>query len=206
MNRIILISCLLLVQSIIYAQTRVEVLAGNDATGVIVSLKEKFSEQSKFGFTAIVNSNMPYEKENTPFNYYTIQSRISYDLGKKVNVFLGAFKNNKDYGSLLGLQANFPFKNGIFSVTNQHKLVKDYSTELNVLAEYRPKLNDKLHLYSRIQVMYETDFDITPRNWQMIRLGLDYKKFQFGFGATFDQFADNNISYENYGLFIRTTL
>lgn len=54
--------------------------------------------------------------------------------------------------------------------------------------------------------MSETDFKIITRSYQMIRVGLGYKKILFGLAGTFDQFNNQMIQIENYGLFIKTNI
>jgi hypothetical protein len=193
--------------SAIYAQkTPVEFLIGHNAINTQINLNRKFGENSKFGIFSIVNFNMPFDKTNAVYKYHIVQANVYYSLTKNFRIFGGAFTNPKDYGASLGVQAIFPFKNGVFLFSNRHSIVKDYVSEFLIMTEFRPKINSKLNLYSRVQVMSETDFEIMRRNFQMLRLGLSYQNYQFGLGATFDQFGNKPIAYNNIGLFARVEL
>ena len=75
-----------------------------------------------------------------------------------------------------------------------------------VLVEFKPMLTEKVQLYTRVQVMQETDYKDLTRGFQSLRLGLGYKQFQFGIGTTFDQLGTQPIKYENTGVFLRAEL
>ena len=149
---------------------------------------------------------MPYDRQNVIYKYHIVQVNISYSLSKHISVFAGGFTNPKDYGASIGLLARFLFKNGMFFISNRNSVLTNYSSEFLVLTEYRPKISTNLNLYSRLQVMSETNFKVAKRNFQMLRLGLGYKQYQFGLGATFDQFGSLPIKEENYGIFVRAEL
>jgi hypothetical protein len=183
-----------------------EILGGHKAVNTQFFANKKFSDKSKFGFSFVVNFNMPYNKQNVVYKYHIVQANVFYMLSKHISVFAGGFTNPKDYGGSLGLQARFPFKNGMFFISNRNSVLTNYSSEFLVITEYRPKISEKLNLYSRLQVMSETDFAEAKRNFQMVRLGLGYQQFQFGLGATFDQFGNRPIKEDNFGLFVRAEL
>jgi hypothetical protein len=184
----------------------IEILAGNNAVNTQYIVNKKFSETSRFGVFSVINFNMPYDKQNIIYKYHIVQSNIFYSLSKHISVFAGGFTNPKDYGASLGLQARFPFKNGMFFISNRNSVLTNYSSEFLVMTEFRPKLTEKFNLYSRVQAMTETDFIEAKRNFQMLRLGLGFKQYLFGLGATFDQFGNKPIKEENYGIFVRAEL
>jgi hypothetical protein len=184
----------------------VEVLVGNEAINTQIILNKKFSKNSKAGFFGIVNFNMPHDKNDPIFRYHIILANVYYGLTKNIRVFGGGFSNKIDYGASAGIQAVFPSKNSFLMIHNRHSLVKNYASEFMIIYEYRPKISDKLNLYTRAQLMGETDFKEFKRGFQMLRLGIGNEKIQYGLGVTFDQFGNLPIKYENYGLFIRTEL
>ncbi len=157
-----------------------------------------------------INSNLPYDRTNTIYNYHIILSSLYYKLGVKFkikpSVFIGAFKNPITYGPYIGAQILYPFKNGFILIRNQHQYATNYTTNLIAVAEFRPQLNDKIHLYSRAQFFSESNFEIFTRNIQILRLGLGFNKLDFGLAATFDQFQNQTISFQNYGMFLRTKI
>ena len=207
---VVLVALLFAMESTIAQSFSGEVSFGHNAITNLISGSKYFSHESKWGISATFNSNMPYDKSSTAYNYHIIQPMILYSVIKKpkiiTNILFGSFKNPKHYGGLLGVQAVIPFKDGKIVLTNQHQFAEDYFTSIIFIGEYKPKINNKFRLYLRAQVMSETDFNIFTRNFQILRLGLEYKQIQFGAGATFDQFNNQTISHENYGAFIRTTI
>ncbi len=184
----------------------VEVLTGHQAVNTQFLLNRRFAEGSKFGVFSIVNFNMPYDRENPIYKYHIVQANVYYALTKHLSGFVGGFTNPKDYGGSIGLQASLPFKQGLIFLSNRNAVLTNYASEFLVLAEYRAKLLKSLHLYSRVQLMSETNFVEATRNFQMLRLGLGYKQFQFGLGATFDQFGSKPIKESNVGMFVRAEL
>jgi hypothetical protein len=207
MNRIILAILVIFNVGLLFAQKLpIEILAGHNAINTQFIVNKKFSETSKFGIFSVINFNMPYDRQNVIYKYHIVQANIFYSLSKHISVFAGGFTNPKDYGASLGLQTRLPFKNGMFFISNRNSILTNYSSEFLVMTEFRPKLTDKLHLYSRLQIMTETDFTEAKRNFQMLRLGLGFKQYQFGLGATFDQFGSKPIKEENYGIFVRAEL
>ncbi len=184
----------------------VEVLAGNEAINTQLILNKKFSENSKAGFFGIVNFNMPHDKNDPIYRYHIILANVYYGLTKNIRVFGGGFHNKIDYGPSAGIQGIFPSKNSFLMIHNRHSLVKNYASEFMIIYEYRPKISDKLNLYTRAQLMGETDFKEFKRGFQMFRLGIGNEKIQYGLGVTLDQFGNLPIKYENYGVFIRTEL
>jgi hypothetical protein len=202
----VIMLCLALSLYVKAQKTPIEFLIGHNAVNTQINVNKKFSDGSKFGVFSVINFNMPYDRANVIYKYHIVQANVFYSLTKNFRVFGGAFTNPKDYGASLGVQAIFPFKNGIFLFSNRHSVVKDYVSEFLLMTEFRPKISEKLNLYARVQVMSETDFEIMRRNFQMLRLGLGYQQFQFGIGATFDQFGNKPIAYDNIGLFARVEL
>jgi hypothetical protein len=208
MNNKILVALLILTASTkIFAQKLpFEVLVGHKAINTQFIINKKFSDTSKFGVFGVINFNMPYDKQNLVYKYHIVQANIFYSLTKNVSVFAGGFTNPKDHGGSLGIRGMFAFKNGMFFISNRNSILTNYSSEFLVMTEFRPKLSEMLNLYTRLQIMTETNFTEFKRNFQMLRLGLGYKQFQFGLGATFDQFGNKPIKEENFGFFARAEL
>jgi hypothetical protein len=207
MKKIIITLILFTIVNSIHAQKiPVEVFAGHQAINTQLILNKKFAENSKMGFFSIVNINMPYDKENKIFRYHTIQANVYGNINKNIRLFGGGFTNPMDYGGIVGVQGVFPFKNNFLLIHNGHYLVQKYASQLMILFEHRSNLNEKTKVYGRIQVMGETDFKEFKRGFQMLRLGIDKNNFQYGLAATFDQFGNQPIMYQNFGFFIRTEL
>ncbi len=184
-----------------------EVLVGDKATNVLFTSIKKVAENSKFGYFTIVNLNMPYDKTELFYKkYHMIQANASYEIFKNIKVFAGAFSNNNDYGASAGILGTFPFKNSFLMVSNRNSIVFHSTSEFLVIYEYRPKLSEKIRLYSRIQLMAETNYKEFKRGYQMLRLGITTNQFSYGLAATFDQFGNVPFTYENTGLFIRAEL
>jgi hypothetical protein len=207
MKKLILLFILsILLTELLFAQKNsVELFTKKSALSTQMMLNKKFSDSSKFGFFSIINFTMPYNREEINSKKYSIQANVSYSLSKHILLLAGSFITTKDYGASLGVATLFGFKNGSFVLVNRHSLLATYSSEFLMMTEYKPKLTKKISLYSRLQTLTETNFTSIKKNAQMLRVGFDYKQFQFGIGATLNVFKNENINKDNIGFFLRTT-
>jgi hypothetical protein len=184
----------------------IEFFAGDKALNTQFIFNKQIAPESKFGFFSLIVFNSPYDKQDKMFKYYNIQTNATYSLTKNFRVFAGGFSKNIDYGATAGLQFIMPSKKWFVLIHNGNDLVKDFKSQLMGLVEYKPMLNSKWQLYSRVQIMQETDYKDFTRGFQSIRLGVGYKQFQFGIGTMFEQFGTLPIKYENTGMFLRADL
>lgn len=72
------------------------------------------------------------------------------------------------------------------------------------IMRYRPTLNDKWKLYTSLELFSTFEEGDHIASVQRIRLGLDFKKFQFGFAMNLSGLGeDYDIRDENLGIFLR---
>jgi hypothetical protein len=83
---------------------------------------------------------------------------------------------------------------------------KTQAGELFTQMQYRPTISKQCKLFTQLMgVSNWSHFQTHSRSWQQIRLGLDYKTFQFGLGLGFDQYGTNEllVKKNTIGLFLR---
>lgn len=203
----LLLALQLLIGSQGFAQkTPVEVFGGHQATNIQMIFNQQLPNSKKVGFFSIINLNMPYDKTDAPFRYYTVQANLTYSVSPSISFYTGVFSNKFDYGPSVGILARFKIKNGFILLNNRHSYGEEYVTALLGLVEYQPPINEKWKLYFRVQVLTETNLQIAKRNFQMLRLGVAKDGYQIGLATTFDQFGNQPITRNNYGLFFRVLL
>ena len=157
--------------------------------------------KDKFNFFNITRFDAELGQDAT--NVFLISSFFSYNLGKGFSLGVGGELQRPGAFIMLGIQYAY--------VRPQLLLVLFPSVNLNgtqqyaqlSLIEFRPKITQHLSLYSRVQLLVNTNFKSYDRGYQQIRLGLQHKNIQYGLAATFDQFDSNNITTTNYGVFTR---
>ncbi len=202
--RIIVFYCLLIVSGAVKAQTiPIEIFAGDDYLQTNLVFTRSFFQQSKFGLLNVSAFDAYYEdgKRNTS----VMVTEVNYSIVKGIGIGVGM-----TYNSVSGLAPtlgasynNFGKRHGI-TLAPAVSFSSNTSFRIIFNLAYKPKLNEHLNLYlsSNNLLTYRFDGDHI-RGFQKLRLGLDYKTFQFGFGVNFDQFGVMKISSSNIGGFVR---
>ncbi|WP_020531833.1 hypothetical protein [Flexithrix dorotheae] len=183
----------------------VEIMLGHNRYFFQMVMKRQFTPESKFGFFTVTTFTSTYE-ENSPENRITVPVQIDYELYKGFSVFVGTRINSfAGFTPIVGPKHSFITRN-ILAIT----LLSYYANGNNEgqvlgLYEFKPKLGDKLSLYTRIQFMYIRNFEENRHNrsYLYLRAGLKLGKWNFGMGANFDRFGPQKEFVENYGPFLR---
>jgi hypothetical protein len=183
----------------------VEFFGGNTAFTTQVIFGKRLTD-SRFGVFSLLTYNLPYDREDRLFAYYTLQAAATYNLTRHVRVFGGTYLKNIDYGPSAGAQFILPGRRWFLILHNGNDLSRVLRSQFMVLAEYRPTLKGSLQLYSRVQVMQETDYQTRTRGFQQLRLGLGGRGVQGGIGINVEQFGPLPFTRENMGLFVRAEL
>lgn len=147
------------------------------------------------------------------------RTRATVDYDNNTDLFTGAYLNytfgNGLGGSLVGKIANSG--GGLDAGAHIFKSKKDWmlfglaSVSLKNELEYSwfsifrftPNINNRLKLYSSLEL-----FNLLKRknhliSVQRIRIGLEYRKFQFGIAGNLTEIGENWITQSNIGGFIR---
>lgn len=109
-------------------------MGGNNATNMLIRTNHAIADSSRWGAFSLINSNMPYQEDNTALFY-----QIGVKQKIRTVIYVGSYKNPKNFGPLAGLQAFLKFKNGAISLNNQHLFGSDYTTNLIGIVELHPK-------------------------------------------------------------------
>jgi len=203
-NKIIIFCCLIFLPHTAKSQPiPIEILVGNKYLQTNIVVIKQFSEQSKFGFLNVSGIDAYYSDKH--FNGSVMITEVDYKLIKKIGFGVGM-----TYNSISGLAPsigmsynNFGPRHGItlapavlFSSNNSARLIVNLAI--------RPKLSDQLNLYMSMNNLFIYGFNGDHiRGFQKLRVGIDYKSFQFGFGVNFDQYGPMRNSRINLGGFIR---
>jgi len=88
---------------------------------------------------------------------------------------------------------------GIFGFRNR----SDYSYDIMTIFQYKPAINDRMKLFTRIKLLNVFDNESNIRSYQWFRLGLEMKGIQFGLALNLDEYGSNPSVETSYGLFVR---
>ncbi len=135
------------------------------------------------------------------------QSYVTYQVGSYVKAAVGTF-----YASVPGfktsgaLQLAHSRKDLLLLVVPRIDLWKNPSYEIMSLLEYRPSISDRVHLYTRLQVLSNYGLTQHNRSYQNLRIGLGGKNTQFGIALNLDQYGSEVVLNRSWGVFLRHEL
>lgn len=72
-----------------------------------------------------------------------------------------------------------------------------------LILQYKAEINDRVRLFTRIQLLNLFDAGGNIKSYQWMRLGLEVKGIQFGLAVNLDEYGPNPSVESNLGVFIR---
>jgi hypothetical protein len=180
-----------------------ELLLGHEALYSQLVLSRDFSQNSKFSFFSLATYSAYYNEQED--NDLAIINQLSYRLGKGFGLF-GGFNINAAVGlaPILGPEHIYASRKFLAISRLSYALNGEHDLGFFGLYEFKPPINDKLALYTRLQVLYERGLSEGQHNrsFLYLRAGLKKNQFNFGLGANLDQYGPQKEFKPNYGVFL----
>jgi uncharacterized membrane protein YcgQ (UPF0703/DUF1980 family) len=144
-----------------------------------------------------------------------IYSVATFNFNQYVGIATGGYMTNQGFVPIAAISLQYFNEKGdlYLNVFPTIELTSKPNYEMFGLLVYNPMLTKKLKLFS--QLTFSTNFNFKQHNFsfQQIRLGLDYRGFQFGLGCdtqipTFRNPVNNELETTfnpNAGIFLRKT-
>jgi hypothetical protein len=184
-----------------------ELMFGNDRLDFQMVVKRNFAPQSKFSVLAIAVFSENYGKEKKLGDSVVIPFQVNYALGKSgLSLAAGGEANSvAGFGTTVGLTHSKATKEILAITVLSYQLSSDQNLKIFGIYEFKPALNDKWSIYSRLQLTYNQGMaeGFHNRSFLYLRAGLKKGPLGFGLGANFDAYGPNKLARENYGLFTR---
>jgi hypothetical protein len=184
-----------------------ELMFGNDRLDFQMVVKRNFTPQSKFSILAIAVFSENYGKEKKLGDSVVIPFQVNYALGKSgLSLAVGGEANSvAGFGTTVGLTHSKATKEILAITVLSYQLSSDQNLKIFGIYEYKPALNEKWSIYSRLQLTYNQGMaeGFHNRSFLYLRAGLKKGPLGFGFGANFDSYGPNKVARENYGVFTR---
>ena len=184
-----------------------ELMFGNDRLDFQMVVKRNFTPQSKFSVLAIAVFSENYGKEKKIGDSVVIPFQVNYALGKSgLSLAVGGEANSvAGFGTTVGLTHSKATKEILAITVLSYQLSSDQNLKIFGIYEYKPALNEKWSIYSRLQLTYNQGMaeGFHNRSFLYLRAGLKKGPLGFGFGANFDSYGPNKVARENYGVFTR---
>jgi hypothetical protein len=180
-----------------------DILLSNRGMTFQMIINKNFQTIPKLGFFSV--TNLVGEWNTNQVNDYMTQASLTFEIAK-------GFKLSSGF-HLTPVTGIRPSAGLIYSFANQNWLVvsnprvdlaKDVNVEELLLVEYKPKINDKLHFYSRIQCLYgyNTSSHEHSRSYVNTRAGITYREFSFGAGTNIDYYGPMKHNENSFGGFV----
>ena len=183
----------------------VELLFGNNNLNFQMLMNKSFNQNNKLKFFGLATYTANYE-DRVKDNSMTIINQVSYSFGQGFGIMGGAEINSfAGISPVLGPQHVFANKKFLAVTVASYYLNEENDFSILGLYEYKPPINDKWTLYSRLQIFYNQSLseDIHNKSFIYLRAGLKRKSLIFGLGTDFDWSGPNRSFQDNFGGFIR---
>lgn len=187
------------------APSPVELNIGNNRFGLQFLTNKHFVADSKFSFLSVTSFESTYNNDINNLDFIN-NSQISYEIYKGIGVATGLSVNRiAGLTPIVGLEYVFANKEILLVLTPTYHLSKTKNIEALALIEYKPKLTEKLNLYSRFQTLYNHNSETAQheRSYIQFRLGVGMGNYQFGLATNLDYYGSIKVFKDNYGLFLR---
>lgn len=186
----------------------VEVTIGNNNFGLQTVVSRRLPESDKISFLSVGVVQSEY-LNNTQSLDFVNNSQVSYNFGKDLGISVGLnVTKNKGITPQAGLQYVLADQNILLVLSSNYQFSHSNSVALLSIFEYKPKIGEKLRLYSRVQGFYTEGLKNRKheRSYVQLRLGLGFKGLQSGLFCNLDYYGPFKIFKDNYGIFFRINL
>lgn len=183
----------------------VEVMAGDRQLILQTVVNKKFAPDSRFAFFNLTTFGADYHNEPAKNNYLT-SAALKFELLKHFSVF-GGLNMNSTVGFRPTGGIDYVFTSPVLLVVAEQSidLTETHNLQSLALVECKPRLSERLAIYSRVQGLYNynTEEKAHDLSYLYLRLGLSYKTAGFGLAANLSRFGPFEVLKENYGVFLR---
>ena len=190
--------------------TQIELFSGFKKTDFTLFSSYSINNKNTLNITTLAFFQKFNDKENQIFDEVGVQPTLFWNLSK--NIALGPSLYYNSFGGFSErLSAKFSLKNArallVVIPTLAYSEKKDASlAEVFAQFQLNTPLSEKMSLWFNGQFLTVWDkFKTHSRSFQQLRLGLSYRRHQFGLGLDFDQYEPKPIQKSSFGLYYRKT-
>lgn len=182
----------------------IETMLGNRKVNYLAIFNFDLSKDAKLGYFSVMTINAPF-RQNEGFNEFVFSNALTYKLANRFFVLGGLqyhfLKGIVPYSGIQFLLANQKWL-FVFSPT----LAFSPKTSLQTIGivEYKPRLTDRLKLYTRLQGIYNVSLNesLHERSLLYLRTGITINRLSVGLGFNIDYYGPGKTRQENIGIFI----
>jgi hypothetical protein len=179
----------------------VELMMGNRYGTVNLTFSRNFSQNSRLGFFHMNTVQFDFKDEN--YNSFILQDLIFVEVVKNLRIAGGVAYSNGGFDPTAGLQYVYGGKKLFFLFAPRMNIERDPSYDIMTILQYKPEINDRVKLFTRLQMLNLFTSEINIKSYQWMRLGLEVKGIQFGLAFNLDEYGPNPSVESSFGLFLR---
>ena len=179
----------------------IELAIGHQYGTVNFVYNKNFSQGSRLGFFHM-NTVQFYYKDDSQ-NSFLLQDLIFVETIKNLRVATGIVYSRGGFNPTAGLQYIYSGQKLMVLIAPRINIESDPSYDVMTILQYKPEINDRIKLFTRIQALNLFGSDGNIKSYQWMRIGLEIKGIQFGFAANLDEYGPNPQVETNFGLFVR---
>ncbi|PRX54602.1 hypothetical protein [Flagellimonas meridianipacifica] len=183
-----------------FSQTTIESFFATEEMVVETWFFRPLTEDYKLSIFSLNDAVIDYETEDASLVSYTV---LGYDLWKGFGPVVGGRFFDGRASTLAGVQWAKAGEQFLITTNFTTELRNDPLYEFFLLAQYRFPLNEKLGFFSQFQNSTNFNSQVHEFSFQRLRIGLSWKKYQFGLGTNTYQYGENWDFEIEPGLFIR---
>lgn len=201
-NTLLVIALLVITGSIAKAQPiPVELMMGDKYGTVNLTFSKSLKPNSKLGFFHMNTVQFDYDEEYK--NSFILQDLLYYEAIKNFHLAGGVVFSKAGFNTTAGIQYVYAGNKTFFLFAPRINFESNPSYDFMTILQYKPQLNDRVKLFTRIQLLNLFDDGGNIKSYQWLRLGIEVKGIQFGLAADFDEYGPSPSIESNLGLFIR---
>lgn len=179
----------------------VELMMGNKYGTVNLVFSRNLSQNSRLGFFHM--NTVQFDYNDKLKNSFILQDLMYVETFKNLRIAGGVAYSKGGFNPTAGLQYVYSGKTLVFLCAPRVNIETDPSYDLMTIVQYKPAINDKIKLFTRVQMLNLFNSGGNIKSYQWMRLGLEVKGFQFGLAANLDEYGPNTGVESNFGLFLR---
>lgn len=185
----------------------IEALAGNRGFGYQMLINKKLQSIPKLGFFSF--TSIQTEWGESKMDDYIVQGNLTYNIIRGIDLSSGFIWNPFDgIRPSAGVLLSYGNPNWLSIVNPRIDLTKNANFDVFGMVEYKPAINERIKLYTRLQGLYTRNLghNFHARSYIMLRAGLTFKDITVGVASNFDWYGPMKQNESNVGGFIAINL
>jgi hypothetical protein len=179
----------------------IELMVGNKYGSVNLVFNKNFSQTSPLGFFHM--NSVQFDYKDADKNSFILQDLLYVETFKNLRVAGGVAYSIGGFDPTAGFQYVYSGKKFLFLCAPRINIESDPSYDIMTILQYKPEINDRFKLFTRLQMLNLFNSGGNIRSYQWLRLGLEIKGIQFGLAANIDEYGAHSSVESNFGIFIR---